>query len=32
MANTDVDFAHMNQRVVDLLSLADHHLSLVRSA
>jgi aminoglycoside phosphotransferase (APT) family kinase protein len=31
MATTDVDFAHLDQRVVDLLSLADQHLSLVGS-
>jgi hypothetical protein len=30
MATSDVDFTHLARRVVDLLDLADHHLSLVR--
>jgi aminoglycoside phosphotransferase (APT) family kinase protein len=30
MATSDVDFAHLARRVVDLLDLADHHLSLVK--
>jgi aminoglycoside phosphotransferase (APT) family kinase protein len=32
MANTDVDFDHLNQRVVDLTHLADEHLQLVVDA
>ena len=28
MATADVDFAHLNQRVIDLTSLADQHLGL----
>jgi hypothetical protein len=31
MANADVDFAHLDQRVIDLAMLAERHLDLYES-
>ena len=31
MANADVDFAHLDQRVIDLADLAEHHLAAYTS-